>query len=87
MPPVIKGSWDWNELVNILNDTLLRAKLRAVEPQVLATVNKVETSVLLPAVLSNFTQFDLDISLDFRTNLSYVRETLPVNLVSAAITK
>jgi hypothetical protein len=87
VPPVIKGAWDWNELVNILNDTLLRAKLRAVEPQLLATVNKVETSVLLPAVLSNFTQFDLDISLDYRMNLQYVQEKLPVNLVSAAITK
>jgi hypothetical protein len=87
VPPVIKGTWDWNGLVNILNDTLLRAKLRAVEPQLLGTVNKVETSVLLPAVLSNFTQFDLDISLDYRMNLEYVQAALPVSQISVLLSK
>jgi len=77
VPAQITGAWTWDGLVNILNDTLLRAKLRAVEPQGLATVNKVETSVLLPALLSNFTQFDLDLSLDYRMNLQYVAKNLP----------
>ncbi|HTS45757.1 MAG TPA: hypothetical protein VMH01_15260 [Puia sp.] len=76
--PSIKGHWTWNDLVNILTDTLMRAKLRAVEPQVLATANKVECSLLLPALLSNFTQFDLDIALDYRMNLKYVSEKMPV---------
>ncbi len=76
--PSVKGHWTWNDLVNILTDTLLRAKLRAVEPQLLATINKVECGVLLPALLSNFTQFDLDISLDYRMNIKYVEEKMPV---------
>ncbi|TDW97487.1 hypothetical protein [Dinghuibacter silviterrae] len=81
VPPVLKGAWDWNELVGILNDTLLRAKLRAVEPQLLATTDKIETSVLLPAVLSNFTQYDLDISLDYRLNLASVFADYPVKAI------
>jgi hypothetical protein len=77
IPAQITGQWTWDGLVNILNDTLLRAKLRAVEPQLLATVDKAQTSVLLPALLSNFTQFDLDLSLDYRMNLAYVVKNLP----------
>jgi len=84
--PSIKGHWTWNDLVNILTDTLMRAKLRAVEPQLLATVNKVECGVLLPALLSNFTQFDLDISLDYRLNIKYVEEKLPILNASEFLT-
>ncbi len=76
--PQIKGHWSWNDLVNILSDTILRSKLRAVEPQLLKTVDKTETSVLLPALLANFTQFDLDIALDYRLNLQFVKDALPV---------
>ena len=84
VPPAITGHWSWDGLVNIINDTLLRAKLRAVEPQLLATVDKVETSVLLPAVLSNFTQIDLDLALDYRLNIKAVSEKLPIIAVGAA---
>ena len=55
------------------------------EPQLLATVNKVESSVLLPAVLSNFTQFDLDISLDYRINIAMVAKESPITIVSENI--
>ncbi len=84
--PQIKGHWTWNDLVNILSDTLLRSKLRAVDPQLLKTVNKPETSVLLPALLANFTQFDLDIALDYRMNLKFVKDALPVLNASAYLT-
>ena len=84
--PQVKGHWTWNDLVNILTDTLLRAKLRAVEPQLLKTVDKPETSVLLAALLANFTQFDLDIALDYRINLKFVRDALPVLNASAYLT-
>jgi len=87
VPAQITGQWTWDGLVNILNDTLLRAKLRAVEPQVLATADKVETSVLLPALLSNFTQFDLDLSLDYRMNLAYVAKELPTVAVGQLLKK
>jgi hypothetical protein len=78
VPPQVKGQWDWNSLVGILTDTLQRAKLRAVEPALLASVDKVEVNVLLPALLSNFTQNDLDISLDFRINQKFVSQSFPV---------
>ena len=78
VPPVVKGNWDWNEIIGILTDTLERAKLRAVEPQMLATTGKVETAVLLPALLSNFTQADLDLALDYRINLNIVAQEHPV---------
>ena len=41
-------------------------------------MDKTETSVLLPALLANFTQFDLDIALDYRLNLQFVKDALPV---------
>jgi hypothetical protein len=82
VPPQINGQWDWNGLIGILTDTLQRARLRAVEPQMLATANKVETSVLLPALLANFTQTDLDIALDYRTNIRYVKQEFPIEAVA-----
>jgi hypothetical protein len=83
VPAQIKGHWDWNELVGILTDTLERAKLRAVEPDLLATVGKVQANVLLPALLSNFTQADLDLALDYRLNLNIVAKEHPI--LSAAV--
>jgi hypothetical protein len=78
VPPVEKGSWDWDELVGIVNDTLLRAKLRAVEPALLDKVNKPETGILLPALLANFSEYDLDIALDYRINIPYIAENFPI---------
>lgn len=78
VPPQLKGRWSWNELVGILNDTLLRAKLRAVEPQLLDKVESSEVGVLLPAILADFTQFDLNASLDYRLNIPFVFESAPI---------
>jgi len=78
VPPVEKGSWDWDELVGIVNDTMLRAKLRAVEPALLDKVNKPEIGVLLPALLANFSEYDLDIALDYRINIPYIAENFPI---------
>lgn len=78
VPPVEKGKWDWDSLVGILNDTLLRAKLRAVEPAMLDKINQPELSVLLPALLSTFSQYDIDISLDYRNNIRFFADTIPV---------
>ena len=78
VPPVEKGSWDWDGLVGILNDTLLRSKLRAVEPLLLDQTNRSELGVLLPAILANFSQYDLDIALDYRLNHNFYAETIPI---------
>lgn len=79
--PQEKGHWTWDDLVNILNDTLLRAKLRAVEPDMLDKLNKAEVGVLLPAILSEFAQFDMNIALDYRMNLDFVYNDHPVRAV------
>lgn len=83
VPPVMTGNWSWDALVGILNDTLHRAKLRAVEPALLdAHAKGPETGILLPAILSEFTEHDLDISLDMRTNLSYFANLIPMQIIS-----
>jgi hypothetical protein len=51
VPPQRLGTWRWNDLMDILRDTLDRARLRAVEPDhVLAS----DYAPLLPAVVSEF---------------------------------
>jgi hypothetical protein len=80
--PEETGNWDWEKLTGIINDTLLRAKLRAVEPKLLDTLNKPELGVLLPAVLANFSQYDMDISLDYRLNAAFYQEKIPVTAVT-----
>jgi hypothetical protein len=79
--PDENGEWGWDQLVGILNDTLLRAKLRAVEPQLLDTLQRPDTGVLLPAILSTFSQFGLDISLDYRLNVDFYEANLPLTSI------
>jgi hypothetical protein len=76
--PKITGHWDWQALVGVLEDTLLRAKLRAVEPALLDKQGKAELSVLLPAILSSFSEYDLDIALDYRITVADVYKNAPV---------
>ncbi len=76
--PKITGHWDWNDLVGVLEDTLLRAKLRAVEPLLLDKQDKPELSVLLPALLAGFSEYDVDVSLDYRLNLLAVMQDSPI---------
>ncbi len=74
--PKVTGSWDWDNLVGTLNDTLLRAKLRAVEPLLLDKDNFPELSVLLPALVAEFSQYDLNVSLDYRLNISFISKSV-----------
>jgi uncharacterized coiled-coil protein SlyX len=67
--PEETGHWKWENLVGILNDTLERAKRRAVEPLIMDNSGLPEASTLLPAVISEFTSYDLNVSLDYRLNL------------------
>jgi hypothetical protein len=80
--PEEKGKWSWDELVGIVNDTFLRAKLRAVEPRLLDTINKPETGVLLPALLAEFSKNDLDFSLDYARNVGYMVDNIPLSAIS-----
>ncbi len=70
VPPEVTGHWSWDALVGILNDTLRRAKMRAVEPLLLdQRTGNPELGVLLPAVIAEFQQYALNVSLDLRLNL------------------
>jgi hypothetical protein len=53
--PVLRGHWDWGDLVAILHETLDRAKIRAVEPNQLLKGSTFQT---LPAVMTEFTDFN-----------------------------
>jgi hypothetical protein len=80
--PQPKGQWTWADLVGIVNDTLLRAKLRAVEPRLLDTLDRPDVNVLLPAVLADFSQLDLNLALDFRLNIKQVAQTAAIQSVA-----
>lgn len=56
-------SWSFDALVSIIRDTLLRAKLRAVEPDMLDTLPGV--TALLPATMAEFSTSVGALSLDF----------------------
>jgi hypothetical protein len=62
--PEETGSWDWEDLVGTLVDTLQRAKRRAVEPKHLEEQG-MAWNAFAPALVSEFsTRFLNDISLD-----------------------
>lgn len=55
--------WTWGELTDAFRDTILRAKMRAVEPDMLDTVSGVTT--LVPATMAEFSTSEGALSLDF----------------------
>ncbi|MDB4583109.1 hypothetical protein N9164_08155 [Draconibacterium sp.] len=79
--PEIKGGWTWDDLIGILNNTLDRAKLRAVEPQLLDELLPPEVNILRPAILADFSQYDLNVALDYRLNLEMLASVLPIKTV------
>lgn len=79
--PEIKGHWNWDDLIGILNDTFNRAKLRAVEPQNLDELMQPEINILRPAVIADFSQHDLNLALDYRMNLVNLAFELPIQPV------
>ena len=80
------GSWDWDDLVGTLNDTLRRAKRRAVEPDQLETRTPAWITsepawqpfssvwnTFSPALVSEFSTIQLlDVSLDLMPMLDFV---------------
>jgi hypothetical protein len=49
--PELRGAWRWDDLLDVVVETFQRAKLRAVEPDMLATT---ELFQLLPAAMTEF---------------------------------
>lgn len=70
-------TWDWDALLDTVRDTILRAKLRAVEPGMLDQIPGVTT--LVPATMAEFSTSPGALSLDFGL-------ALPTVLVQVAAT-
>jgi hypothetical protein len=64
-PPVHDGTWQWEDIVDTMHETLDLARLRAVEPDQLATS---ALGPLLPAILSSVTMFPITAMLNFAFN-------------------
>jgi hypothetical protein len=61
-PPAFTGQWEWDDIVNTLNETLDLAKLRAVEP------DHIDTTVyaqFLPATVAAVTKFPVTMALNY----------------------
>ncbi|HEY7099775.1 MAG TPA: hypothetical protein VH437_23835 [Terriglobales bacterium] len=80
--PTITGHWMWDDLAATVLDTFERAKLRAVEPDIIDTLGAFST--LLPATISEFSTSRNGISLDYLFNIQYVAEMV-TTLSSAAL--
>lgn len=65
MPSDFKGAWQWQDLVNILHETLDMTKKRAIEPD---NIDKWNYARFLPAVVSSMTVYPLTSSLNFAFN-------------------
>jgi len=65
VPPVLRGHWQWEDLVAALNETLDMSQKRAVEPDLLGTTAYAQ---LLPAILTAVTRYPATISLDLADN-------------------
>jgi hypothetical protein len=73
--PEETGSWSWDDLVGILNDTLQRAKRRAVEPDQLEKQSAV-WNAFAPALVSEFSTIQqADVSLDLMGVLDFATLT------------
>ena len=70
LTPELKGSWRWEDLVGTVLDTMERAKLRAVEPDMIDSLSGFGT--LLPSILSEFHTSASGISLDYLLNVDFV---------------
>jgi hypothetical protein len=64
-PSAQRGSWQWQDLVDALGETLDFARLRAVEP---AALEQGALGPLLPAVVSAVTMFPITAMLNFAFN-------------------
>ena len=68
--PIETGRWRWDNLVATVLDTFERAKLRAVEPDMIETLGRVEP--LLPTTIAEFTTGKSTINLDYARNVAFV---------------
>lgn len=72
--PQETGSWKWVDLADSVLDTFRRAKLRAVEPDLIDAQGGITT--LFPAIISEFSTGKSNISLDYTLNIHYVAQAV-----------
>lgn len=72
--PEETGHWQWNDLAESVLDTFSRAKLRAVEPDMLDAHGSITT--LFPAIISEFSTSKSNISLDYSFNITFIAEAV-----------
>jgi hypothetical protein len=65
------GSWSWDDLVDSVLDTFRRARLRAIEPDVIGDMAGIGT--LLPAVVAEFGTSAASVSLDYAMVMDEIR--------------
>lgn len=65
LPTEFTGSWNWNDLLGTVNDTLEQAKKRAVEP---GDIDKTSYSRFLPATVSPVSVHPITASLNYSFN-------------------
>lgn len=65
VPPVLRGRWNWDDLVATLDETLDAAKARAVEP---AQVDTTKYAQMLPGTLMAVTLYQITIATNLALN-------------------
>ncbi|HEY2496510.1 MAG TPA: hypothetical protein VGK24_05530 [Candidatus Angelobacter sp.] len=65
VPPVLRGNWNWNDLVAMLNQTLDDARKRGVEPALIDSSNYAQ---FLPATVMAVTLFQITIATNLALN-------------------
>jgi hypothetical protein len=65
VPPVIKGSWEWDDIVDALSETLAGAKKRAVEP---VHVSETGYGQFLPATMMAVTLYLVTVATNLAVN-------------------
>jgi len=70
--PQETGKWQWEDLAGSVLDTLDRAKLRAVEPDIIETLGGFAT--LVPSTIAEFSTGQSTISLDYSLNIDVISQ-------------
>jgi hypothetical protein len=71
--PTLKGAWNWEDLVKIVNETLDRAKMRAVEPD---KIMQTDFATILPATMQSFAKSGRLISTYFSKNSTNISKSI-----------
>jgi hypothetical protein len=72
--PQVTGKWTWDNLTATVLDTMERARLRAVEPDMIETLTGFAT--LIPSTIAEFSTGRSTVSLDYLLNIQVIADTI-----------